>query len=92
MQLHMPHLINELTCFCSQDSTYIDNILANRKNMFRTSKTLESGLSDDHKLVLTIMKSSSFRGPPRKKIYRSYKNFDLAYFNIALKATLDGIK
>ena len=31
------------------------------------------------------MKSGSFMGPPRNKIYRSYKNFDLECFNTSLK-------
>ena len=34
------------------------------------------------------MKSGIFHGPPRKKVYRSYKNFDLEHFNIALKSEL----
>ena len=34
------------------------------------------------------MKSGIFRGPPRKQVYRSYKNFDLKHFNIALKSEL----
>ena len=44
MELHnMSHLINELTCFQSNDRTCTDNILTNRKAMFRTSKTFETG-------------------------------------------------
>ena len=35
------------------------------------------------------MKSGVFRGPPRKKVYRSYKKFDLEHFNIALKSELE---
>ena len=43
VKLHdMPHLINKLTCFQSHDPTCIDNILTNRKTMFKTSKTFES--------------------------------------------------
>ena len=37
------------------------------------------------------MKSGSLRGPPRKKIYRPYKNFDFECFNTALKTELDSI-
>ena len=71
MQLHdMSYVINELTFFQSHDPTCTDNILTNRKIMFKTSKTFESGLSDHHKLVSTIIKSGSFRNPPRKR----YKN------------------
>ena len=32
------------------------------------------------------MKPVIFREPPRQKVYRSYKNFDLEHFNIALKS------
>ena len=38
------------------------------------------------------MKSGSFRGPPRKTIYRSYKNFDFECFNTTLKTKLDNTK
>ena len=38
------------------------------------------------------MKSGSFMGPPRRKIYRFYKNFDFECFNIFLKTRLDSIK
>ena len=49
MQLHdMSYVINELTFFQSHDRTCTDNILTNRKTMFKTSKTFESGLSDHH--------------------------------------------
>ena len=70
MQLHdMSHLINKPTCFKSYDPSCIGNILTNGK----TSKNFE-------------MKSGSFRGGhPRKKIYRSYKNFDFECFKTPLK-------
>ena len=35
------------------------------------------------------MKSGIFGWSPRNKVYRSYKNFDLEYFNIALKSELE---
>ena len=34
------------------------------------------------------MKSSSFKSSPRKKVYRSYKYFDIDLFNIALQEKL----
>ena len=93
MQLHdMSNLTNEPTCFKSHDPNCIGNILTNQKAMFKASKAFESGLSDHYKLVLTVMKSASFRGPPRKKIYSTYKKFVLKLFNIILKTKLDSIK
>ena len=77
MQLHMSNLMNEPTCFKSHDPNCIGNILTNQKAMFKASKSFESGLSDNYKLVLTIMKSASFRGPPRKKYTVLIKNLFL---------------
>ena len=38
------------------------------------------------------MKSGIFRGPLRKKVYRSYKSFDLEHFNIALKSEIEKLQ
>ena len=69
-----PH-IKEPTCFQSHNPTCIDNFLTNQKAMFKLSRLFETGLSDHHKLISVVMK-----GLPRKKVYRSYKNFCLGTF------------
>ena len=38
------------------------------------------------------MKSNSFKGPPKKKVYRSYKNFSIDTFDDPLKINLENIK
>ena len=38
------------------------------------------------------MKSSSLKGPTKKKVYRSYKNFSIDTFNDTLNINLDNIK
>ena len=38
------------------------------------------------------MKSSRFKRPPKKKIYRSNKNFSIDTFNDTLKSNVDNIK
>ena len=53
--------------------------------MLKLSRLFETRLSDHHKLISVVIKSGIFRGPLRKKVYRSYKNFDLEHYNIALK-------
>ena len=76
-------LIKEPTCFQSHNPTCIDNFLTNQKGMFKLSRLFETGLSDHYKLISVVIKSAIFQGPPRKKVYRSYKNIDLEHFNIA---------
>ena len=84
MQIYdLSPLIKLQTCFQSHNSTCIDNFLTNQKPMFKLSRLFETGLSHHHKLISVVMKLGIFRGPPRKKFYRSYKKFNLEHFDIA---------
>ena len=62
----LPPLIKEPTCFQSRNPTCIDNVLTNQKAMFKLDRLFETGLSDHHKLISVVIKSGTFRGPPRK--------------------------
>ena len=64
------------TCETKTSSTLIDVILTNRVRSFRHSKTVETGISDFHKLVMTSFSSTYQRVRPTKIRYRSYKTFD----------------
>ena len=50
--------------------------------------TVCSGLSDCHKLVLTVLKTSIPKGNPRQITYRDYKKFDSLKFDNELKNVL----
>ena len=82
-------LIKEPACFQSHNLTWIDNFLTSQKSTFKLSRLFETSLSDHHELVSVVMKSGIFRGPPRRKVYRSYKNVDSEHFNIALKSEFE---
>ena len=64
-------------------------ILTNKKNLIKLSNTFETGISGHHRVVSTILKSGSFKGEPKVKIYRSYKKFELKNFNRILKDKLE---
>ena len=51
--------------------TCIDVIITNKPGMFQNAKTYETGLSDFHKLVVSIMKRNQKR-PPRIIKHRDY--------------------
>ena len=53
---NLNNLINKPTCFQSNTPTCIDLILTNKKDLFKLSNTFETGISDHHKLVSTILK------------------------------------
>ena len=85
-------LIKKPTCYQSNTSSCIDLILTNRKSLFKLSNTFKTSLSDYHKLVCTILKSGGFKGAPIKKIYCSYKTFDVSNFKNTLKIELEKVK
>ena len=77
-------LIQEPTCYQSQNSNCIDHFLTNRKTLFKHCQTFEIVLSDNHKLILTIMKSVIFKGPPKRKIIEGdiYGEFEKEFTNV----------
>ena len=86
----LENLIKKPTCFKNPDNpSSIDVILTNSKNMFQNSITLETGISDFHKMVITVMKVYSEKQEPIKVKYRSFKNFNLFEFNDELKNALE---
>ena len=54
---NLDNLINEPTCFKSTENpSSIDVMLTNKKHSFQNSMTVETGLSDFHKMTVTVMK------------------------------------
>ena len=68
----LQNLIKSNTCETKTSSTLIDVILSNQVKSFRHSKTVETGISDFHKLVKTSFRSTYQRVRPTKIKYRSY--------------------
>ena len=52
------NLIKSSTCETKTSSTFIDVILTNRVTSFKHSKTIETGINDFHKLVMTSFRST----------------------------------
>ena len=74
---YLCNLIKEPTCFKNiHNPTSIDLILTNRPKRFQNSTVIETGLSDHHKLTITVMKSSFQKQVPKTIFYRDYKNLN----------------
>ena len=82
-------LINSPTCYKSTNPSCIDLILTNKKNHFMKSATFETGLSDHHKLITTILRKTISKGNSKKMFYRDYKRFDQKKFETELKLKLN---
>ena len=81
-------LTSEPTCFKSINPTCIDNFLTNKKTRFMKTLTFETGLSDHHKLIGTMLRSTFAKRKPKKIFYRCYRNFDKKKFEEELQKQL----
>ena len=72
----LQNLIKSSTCETETSSTLIDVILTSQVRSFRHSETVETGIIDFHKLVMTSFRSTYQRVRPTKIRSRSYKAFD----------------
>ena len=77
---NLSNLVKSATCFKSSKGTLLDVLLTNKPESFQKTFVCETGLSDCHKLVATIFRSTCIRLPPKVVKYRSYKNFDESKF------------
>ena len=72
----LKNLIKKPTCFKNPENPKtIDLILTNRPRSFCNSDTLETGLSDFHKLTVTVLKTFFKKQSPKVISYRNYKKF-----------------
>ena len=73
---NLKNLVKEPSCYKHPDNpSCIDLILTNRKNMFCKTATIETGLSDFHKMTVTVMKTHFKKNPPKTVSYRDYKHY-----------------
>ena len=78
------NLIKSNTCFKGRGSC-IDLILTNRKFCFKNSSTFQTGLSDHHHLIYSMLKTTFKKEGSKRLIYCDYKNFNNEYFQNDLK-------
>ena len=77
---NLTNLVKKPTYFKSQDRTLIDLMLTNRQRSFLKYQNFEIGLSDCHKLVVSVLRAS-FKKLSRKTItYRHQKRFNQDHF------------
>ena len=71
------NIIKENTCFKNPENpSCIDLFITNRPACFNGSMTIETGLSDFHKMTISVMKIFYKKQKPNIIRYRNYKNFN----------------
>ena len=82
---NLKNLIKGPTCYKNLNRpSCIDLILTNRNKSFHTSHIIETGISDFHKMTLSIMKVYFKKQNPNVIYYRDYKNFSNDQFRTEL--------
>ena len=89
---NLQNLIAEPTCFKNiLKPSSIDVILTNKIKSFQNNQVIETGLSDHHKMTITVLKSFFHKQEPVKINYRDYKLFDSSLFHTELKRSLENL-
>ena len=84
------NLIKEPTCFKSiENPSLIDLILTNRTNNFQHSRVVETGLSDFHKMTVTVMKNHSKKKEPIRIVYHDKSKFDAIKFRDKIRRKIE---
>ena len=82
---NLKSLIKVPTCYKNLDNP---SCITNKFNSFQNSIAIESGLSDFHKLTVTVLKTIFKKLPPKKVNYRCYKIFSQLDFRFEIEKFL----
>ena len=94
MQLYdLRNLVKENTCFKSVDNpSCVDLFLTNCSRAFQNTIAISTGISDVHKMIITVLKTTFKKAKPKEIIYRTFRNFDEHIFSNDLKNCLVNCK
>ena len=82
---NLESIVNKPSCLKNpKNPSCIDLLLSNEQERFLKAKTVEIGLSDFHKMVVSVFKTSFKKQKPKIVKYRDYKRFDNEKFRESL--------
>ena len=83
-------IIKQSTCFKNPAKpSCIDLILTNRPKSFQRTCVIETGLSDFHRMTVSVPKMHFRKLPPKVITYRNFSNYDNANFKNSLNDVLN---
>ena len=88
--MNAKNIVKKPTCHKSlTNPSCNDLVITNSSLSFQNTKTISMGLSDFHKMVITVLKQTFQRYSPKELVYRDYKNFDRLTFKRELEEKLN---
>ena len=84
------NIIKNKTCFKSiENQSCVDLIITDKPGSFQHTNVFETGISDHHTLVTTVMKAKFTKTSPEYVHYCNYKNFNEQDFILELWGKLE---
>ena len=89
-EMNAKNIVKESTCFKSlSNPSCIDLVITNSFSNFQNTKAISTGLSDFHKMVVSVLKHTFHRSAPKELVYRDYKKLDRVIFKRELEDKLN---
>ena len=89
-EMNAKNIVKESTCFKSlSNPSCIDLVITNSFSNFQNTKAISTGLSDFHKMVVSVLKHTFHRSAPKELVYRNYKKLDRVIFKRELEDKLN---
>ena len=82
------NLVKEPTYYKSHTPSCVDLVLTNRNRRVQNTATVETGLSDFHKMIVTVLKTTFPKQGPTVINHRNYKKYDDNVFKSDLQEEL----
>ena len=89
-EFHAKNLVKDPTCFKNPNNpTCIDLFVTNSYRSFQNTTTISTGLSDFHKMIVTVLKTTFPKAKPNVVTYRDFSNYRKEDFENELKINLE---
>ena len=91
-QFHVKNLVKEPTCYKNPDNpSCVDLFITNNSRSFMKTTTVSTGLSDFHKMIVTVMRTTFPKTEPLVVRYRDYSKYNSTDFGIDLGRRLRNV-
>ena len=92
-EFHAKNLVKEPTCFANPENpSCLDLYITNSHRSFQGTTAVATGLSDCHKMVITVLKTTFPKADPRVITYRDYSSYCVEEFGRDLQRNLELIE
>ena len=89
-EFHAKNIVKDPTCYASvENPSCLDLYITNSYKSFQKTTTISTGLSDCHKMVVTVLKTTFPKAAPRVITYRDYSSYCPKDFAKDLQRNID---